>query len=147
MSLNKGLFTSDKDHWETPQDFFEELNREFEFTLDVASTSENAKCDNYYTVEDDGLSQDWRGNVLCNPPYGREIKHWVEKAYRESLLNVGGVIVLLIPARTDTSYWHDFIFNKASDIRFIRGRLKFEINGEASQGAPFPSALIVYRNN
>ena len=141
--LNKGLMTSDKNYWETPQTFFDELNKEFNFTLDVASTDENAKTKNHFTIESDGLSKKWKGNVFCNPPYGKEIGLWVKKAYEESLTN-DGVIVLLIPARTDTRYWHDYIFGKAKDIRFLKGRLKFELNGEAKQSAPFPSAVIIY---
>ena len=141
--LNKGLMTSDKNYWETPQTFFDELNKEFNFTLDVASTHENAKTKNHFTIESDGLSNKWQGNVFCNPPYGKEIGLWVKKAYEESLTN-DGVIVLLIPARTDTRYWHDYIFGKAKDIRFLKGRLKFELNGEAKQSAPFPSAVIIY---
>lgn len=143
--INKGLFTSDKNYWETPQDFFEELNSEFNFTLDAAATDENAKLPNYYTIEDDGLKQKWEGRVFCNPPYGREIRHWVKKAYEESLQPHNELVVLLIPSRTDTRYWHDHIFNKASDIRFLKGRLKFELNGQAKQSAPFPSAIIVYK--
>lgn len=141
--LNKGLMTSDKNYWETPQSFYEELNKEFNFNLDVASTHSNAKTENHFTKEDNGLSKEWKGNVFCNPPYGKEIGLWVKKAYEESLTN-DGVIVLLIPARTDTRYWHDYIFGKAKDIRFLKGRLKFELNGEAKQSAPFPSAVIVY---
>ena len=141
--LNKGLMTSDKNYWETPQSFYNELDKEFKFDLDVASSDENAKCANYYTIEDDGLSKKWNGNVFCNPPYGKEIGLWVKKAYEESLVN-DGVIVLLIPARTDTRYWHDYIFGKAKEIRFLKGRLKFELNGEAKQSAPFPSAVVVY---
>ena len=141
--LNKGLMTSDKNYWETPQTFFDELNKEFNFTLDVASTHENAKTKNYFTIESDGLSNKWEGNVFCNPPYGKEISLWVKKAYEESLTN-NGVIVLLLPARTDTRYWHDYIFGKAKEIRFLKGRLKFELNGEAKQSAPFPSAVIIY---
>lgn len=141
--LNKGLMTSDKNYWETPQTFFDELNKEFNFTLDVASTHENAKTKNYFTIESDGLSNKWEGNVFCNPPYGKEIGLWVKKAYEESLTN-NGVIVLLLPARTDTRYWHDYIFGKAKEIRFLKGRLKFELNGEAKQSAPFPSAVIIY---
>jgi phage N-6-adenine-methyltransferase len=143
--INKGLFTSDKNYWETPKDFFNELNEEFNFDLDVASTHENAKTERHFTEEDDGLNQDWTGNVFCNPPYGREISAWVEKAYEESQKEHNRVVVLLIPARTDTRYWHDYIFGKASDIRFLKGRLKFELNGESKQSAPFPSAVIVYR--
>ena len=84
---------------------------------------------------------------FCNPPYGREIGNWVKKAYDESLVNTNGVIVLLIPARTDTRYWHDYIFNKASEIRFLKGRIKFELNGASKKSAPFPSAVVIYRSN
>ena len=142
--VNKGLFTSDKNYWETPQDFFDELHEKHKFTLDAASTDENAKLDNYYTVEDNALEQEWRGRVFVNPPYGREIKHWVEKAYKESLEPYNECVVMLIPARTDTIYWHDYIFGKAKEIDFLKGRLKFEINGKAEGTAPFPSALITY---
>ena len=142
--LNKGLFTSKSNEWSTPQSLFDELNSEFNFTLDPASTHENAKCEKYYTQEDDGLNQPWADeSVFCNPPYGREIGQWVKKAYEESLLLREGVIVLLIPARTDTKYWHEYIFGKA-EVRFLKGRVKF---GEAKQGAPFPSAVIVYNGN
>lgn len=142
--LNKGLFTSKSNEWSTPQSLFDELNSEFNFTLDPASTHENAKCEKHYTHEDDGLIQPWADErVFCNPPYGREIGQWVKKAYEESLLLRVGVIVLLIPARTDTKYWHEYIFGKA-EVRFLKGRVKF---GEANQGAPFPSAVIVYKGN
>ena len=142
--INKGLFTSDKNYWETPQDFFDELHEKYEFTLDAAATDENAKLPNYYTVEDDALKQKWEGRVFVNPPYGREIKHWVKKAYEESLQPHNECVVMLIPSRTDTIYWHEYIFGKAKDIDFLKGRLKFEIDGEPRDAAPFPSALITY---
>ena len=142
--INKGLFTSDKNYWETPQDFFDELHEKYKFTLDAAATDENAKLPNYYTVEDDALKQRWEGRVFVNPPYGREIKHWVEKAYKESLEPYNECVVMLIPSRTDTIYWHEYIFGKAKDIDFLKGRLKFEIDGEPRDAAPFPSALITY---
>ena len=134
-------YSSKTNEWSTPQAFFDELNKEFNFTLDPCATSENAKCTKYFTVEDDGLKQDWsKDTVFMNPPYGREIKYWVQKAYEESLK--GATVVCLIPARTDTAYWHDYIFGKADDIRFLRGRLKF---GESKNSAPFPSAIIIYK--
>ena len=142
--INKGLFTSDKNYWETPKDFFNELHKEFDFTLDAAASHENAKLDNYYTVEENGLEQKWEGRVFVNPPYDRGIRHWVEKAYKESLEPYNECVVLLIPSRTDTRYWHDYIFGKASDIRFLKGRLNFELDGQAQRQAPFPSAVIVY---
>ena len=134
-------YSSKSNEWATPQNLFDELNDEFNFTLDPCATDENAKCSNYFTIEDDGLSKDWSNDVVfMNPPYGREIKKWVNKAYKESLN--GATVVCLIPARTDTTYWHDFIFGKANDIRFLRGRLKF---GKSKNSAPFPSAIVVYR--
>ena len=134
-------YSSKTNEWSTPQDFFDELDKEFNFTLDPCATSENAKCTKYFTVEDDGLKQDWsKDTVFMNPPYGREIKYWVQKAYEESLK--GATVVCLIPARTDTAYWHDYIFGKADDIRFLRGRLKF---GDSKNPAPFPSAIIIYK--
>lgn len=137
-------FLSNTNEWETPKDLFDKLDREFKFTLDPCATSENTKCKKFYTIEDDGLSRSWAGEVVfMNPPYGRQIGKWVEKAYMESR---GAIIVCLIPARTDTAYWHNFIFDKA-EIRFLRGRLYFKrANGETGQ-APFPSAVIVYKNN
>ena len=134
-------YSSKTNEWSTPQDFFNELDKEFNFTLDPCSTRENAKCTKYFTVEDDGLKQDWSNDVVfMNPPYGREIKYWVQKAYEESLK--GATVVCLIPSRTDTKYWHDYIFGKADDIRFIKGRLKF---GGSKNPAPFPSAVVVYK--
>ena len=134
-------YSSKTNEWSTPQDFFDGLDKEFNFTLDPCSTSENAKCAKYFTVEDDGLKQDWSNDVVfMNPPYGREIKHWIKKAYEESLN--GATVVCLIPSRTDTTYWHDYIFGKAYDIRFVRGRLKF---GGSKNSAPFPSAVIIYK--
>ena len=134
-------YSSKTNEWSTPQDFFDELDKEFNFTLDPCATSENAKCTKYFTVEDDGLKQDWsKDTVFMNPPYGREIKYWVQKAYEESLK--GATVVCLIPSRTDTKYWHDYIFGKADDIRFLRGRLKF---GGSKNPAPFPSAIIIYK--
>jgi len=135
------MFSSETDLWSTPQDFFDELNAEFNFTLDPCATRENAKCARFFTVEDDGLKQDWQGEtVFCNPPYGREIGKWVKKCYEESK-KPGTTVVMLIPARTDTSYFHDFIYGKAREIRFIRGRLKF---GDAKNSAPFPSMVVVF---
>lgn len=134
-------YSSKSNEWATPQKLFDELNEEFNFTLDPCETDENAKCNKHFTIEDDGLSKDWSKDVVfMNPPYGREIKKWIKKAYEESLN--GATVVCLIPARTDTTYWHDFIFDKADDIRFLKGRLKF---GNSKNSAPFPSAIVLYR--
>ena len=147
--VNKSLLSSERMDWCTPQDFFDELNAEFNFTLDAAATAKTAKCAQYFTPESCGLSQPWSGTVFCNPPYGREIGKWVKKAYEEA--QRGTTIVLLIPARTCTSYFHDYIYGKA-EIRFIRGRLKFtDENGQPVRddsgrpmGAPFPSMIVIY---
>lgn len=132
------MFSSKTDNWATPQDFFDELDKEFHFTLDPCADGHNHKCPVYYTKQDDGLHKPWGGNVFCNPPYGRELGKWVEKAYTES--RKGACVVMLIPARTDTRWFHDFILGKA-EIRFIRGRLKF---GGSKNAAPFPSMVVVY---
>lgn len=135
-------FSSKSNEWSTPQDFFDMLNKEFKFDLDPAATKENAKCKKFFTEKDNGLLQSWGGyRVFCNPPYGRELRKWVEKAATESKKR-GTVVVMLIPARTDTSYFHDFIYGKA-DIRFIRGRLKF---GGHENSAPFPSMIAIFKN-
>lgn len=139
--LTSGLFSSTTDLWATPQAFFDELNAEFHFTLDPCANDDNHKCDKYYTEQQDGLAQDWGGQIVfCNPPYGRAISAWVKKCYEESR-KPNTLVVMLIPARTDTSYFHDYIYHKA-ELRFIRGRLHFN---EAPQGAPFPSMVVVFR--
>ena len=136
------MFSSKTNDWSTPQDFFEELNTEFQFTLDPCADKYNHKCEKYYTEEDDGLLQDWGGEIVfCNPPYGKAIKDWVRKAYIEGC-KPNTTVVMLIPARTDTTYFHDYIYHEAKEIRFIRGRLKF---GNSKNAAPFPSMVVVYR--
>lgn len=133
--INKGLMTSKSGEWETPQDLFHSLDKEFHFTLDPCATKENAKCKKFYTKEDDGLKQDWTGErVFMNPPYGREIGKWVKKA-KESALGV----VALLPARTDTKWFHDYV--QGSEIRFIKGRLKFS---NSHNSAPFPSMIVIF---
>ena len=144
--MNAALLSSKNMCWCTPQDFFDKLNAEFAFVLDAAATDKTAKCGLYYTPETDGLSQSWDrgGAVFCNPPYGREIGKWVQKAHEEAIAGGGYPIVLLIPARTDTSYFHDHIYGKA-EIRFVRGRLCFtyeEVN--VADPALFPSIFVIY---
>lgn len=133
-------FSSQTDDWATPQNFFDKLDEEFNFTLDPCASPTNAKCSKYFTSEDNGLVQSWEGEtVFMNPPYGRVIKDWVRKAYEES--KKGSTVVCLLPARTDTRWFHDYIYGK-SEIRFIKGRLKF---GGAKNSAPFPSMVVVFR--
>lgn len=133
------MFSSKTDIWSTPQDFFDKLNDEFHFTLDTAAIPENAKCERFFTPEDDGLSKRWDGVVWCNPPYCRQTGKWVKKAYEES--EKGTTVVMLLPCRPDVSWFHDYILGKA-EIRFIRGRLKF---GGSKNSAPFPSMVVVFR--
>lgn len=136
--MNKGLFSSNTDLWSTPQEFYDKLNDEFCFTLDPCATEENHKCDKYYTKEQDGLLQDWKDEIVfCNPPYGREIGKWVKKAYESKRSKP---IVMLLPARTDTRWFHEYIYNY-SEIRFIKGRLKF---GDSKNSAPFPSMIVIF---
>lgn len=138
--MNRALLTSTTPEWATPADFFQELDREFRFDLDPCATKDNAKCADYFTKEQDGLAQDWGGRrVFCNPPYGRELPRWVRKCYEES--RKGALVVMLIPARTDTAYFHDYIYHKAKEVRFIRGRLHF--NGHRN-AAPFPSMVVIF---
>lgn len=134
---NAVMFSSKSAEWETPQNLFDKLNEEFHFSLDVCATPENTKCEHYYTSEQDGLSQPWKGVIWCNPPYGKSIGGWV----RRGLLAAadGNVVVMLLPARTDTRWFHEYIYNKA-EVRFIKGRLKF---GGSKNAAPFPSMIVV----
>jgi len=145
MAINSALFSSNKEDWETPQAMFDQLDAKYHFGFDLAASDSNHKCDRYFTEQDDALSQDWatiKGPLFLNPPYGRNLRQWIEKACKTAS-ETNLTIVLLIPARTDTSYWHDFIFGKAS-IEFLRGRLKFEQNGVPGNSAPFPSAIVIY---
>ena len=132
-------FSSKTPEWSTPQDLFDKLHRVWEFTLDVCATAENAKVLYFYDKADDGLKQSWKGHVCwMNPPYGREIVKWMRKAFQESLR--GAVVVCLVPARTDTVWWHDYAMK--GDVTFLKGRLKF---GDAKNSAPFPSAIVIFR--
>lgn len=139
--INKGLYSSVTNEWATPQRLYDELNEEFGFTLDPCATDDNHKCDRYYTKEHDGLSKSWEGEVVfCNPPYGRDLAKWVLKCHLEASFE-GATVVMLIPARTDTSYFHRYIYN-IHEIRFIKGRLKF---GDGRGSAPFPSMVVIMR--
>lgn len=163
---NDLMFSSGKDDWETPQSFFNELDKEFHFTLDPCCTPQTAKCSKYYTKEDDGLNQDWgKEIVFMNPPYSKPEKpckpncnkkackergyhiteyrpgqeDWIKKAFSES--RKGATVVALLPVRTDTVAFHKYIYNKATEIRFVKGRLKF---GGCKDAAPFPSMIVVF---
>lgn len=137
------MFSSKTDEWYTPQEFFDKLDAEFHFNLDPCATDFNHKCDRYFTKDDDGLQQKWGGcRVFVNPPYGRVIGDWVKKSYEESK-KPDTVVVMLIPARTDTKWFHEYIYGKA-EIRFIKGRLKF---GGCPNAAPFPSMVVIFRGD
>lgn len=135
-------FSSASGNWSTPQDFFDKLNEEFHFTLDPCADGLNHKCEKYYTEEQDGLKQDWSGEIVfCNPPYGRDVPKWVQKCFNEVYAGECKCAVMLLNARTDTRWFHDYIYRRA-EIRFVKGRLKF---GGQAQPAPFPSMVVVFR--
>ncbi len=136
--INATHFSSKTDMWATPDNFFKALDAEFGFQTDVCATAENAKCAKFFTVSDNGLVQKWEGVCWMNPPYGRTIGQWMQKAYESS--QAGATVVCLVPARTDTAWWHDFAMK--GTVRFIRGRLKF---GGSKKDAPFPSAVVIFK--
>ena len=134
------MYSSKSDEWTTPDDFFKELDKEFNFNLDAAASDENHKCSNYFTMQQDGLTQNWGGcRVFINPPYS-QIDKWVAKAFYETKQD-NTLVVMLIPSRTDTRYFHNYIYGR-TEIRFVKGRLKF---GDGKNIAPFPSMLVIFR--
>jgi len=141
-------YSSKSNEWATPQAFFDKLNAEFHFTLDPCSTDANAKCAKHLTKRQNGLAQDWRGErVFMNPPYGRGkagVGAWMRKAQSESAQFKGALVVALVPARTDTKWFHDYVAAFGYEVRFIRGRLKF---GSGKNSAPFPSMLVIFDSN
>ena len=135
------MFSSKSDEWATPIDVFNRLNEEFDFDLDPCADENNHKCERYFTKTQNGLIQNWGGSkVFCNQPYGKEISAWVRKCSDESKKE-NTVVVMLIPARTDTKWFHDYIYQKA-EVRFLKGRLKF---GGSKNNAPFPSMVVVFK--
>jgi phage N-6-adenine-methyltransferase len=140
-STQKLMFSSEKMDWITPRQFFMRLNSDFNFTTDVGATKENALLPDYLGLDNgrDALTSEWGAINFCNPPYGRQIGDWVKKGYFES--RDGKLVVMLLPARTDTKWFHDWIFGRAVDIIFVRGRIKFS---NSKTGAPFPSMVVVY---
>jgi len=140
MSIHEALYSSRTDEWPTPQSFFDQLNAEFKFTLDPCASAANTKCAAYFTQENDGLKQDWGSHrVFCNPPYGKTMRAWARKCCEAS--QQGAIVVLLAHSRTDTRWFHEWVYGKA-DLRFVKGRLKF---GDGTQSAPFPSLVAIYR--
>ena len=143
MAFFSTKFESHKQEWETPRWLFDRLNREFGFTVDLAADATNAKCPAYFTAEMDALTLPWSGKCWLNPPYGarhHRLSDWVRKAYRETLKG-DCAVVMLIPARTNTRWWHDYCM-RAAEIRFLNGRPKF---GDAKHGLPQPLAIVVFR--
>jgi phage N-6-adenine-methyltransferase len=140
--MNRVHFSSKTVEHSTDRKFFRRLNKEFNFTLDPASTRENTTVpSNYYTKEIDGLKQPWKGTIFLNPPYGRDIVKWMKKAVEAFL--AGATVVALLPARTDTAWFHDYVLKGgATEIRFVRGRLHFN---DSDAGAPFPSMVVIYK--
>ncbi len=134
----RALFSSRRVEWETPPVLFQRLHREFSFTLDVCATATNAKCTRFFTARQDALRQHWAGRCWMNPPYGRTISRWITKAVHES--RRGALVVSLLPARTDTNWWHTGVM-RAREIRLLKGRLTF---GRANSPAPFPSAIAIF---
>jgi site-specific DNA-methyltransferase (adenine-specific) len=141
MAISRALFSSARTRWETPMALFRALDHEFSFTLDVCATPLNRKCLRHFTRAQNALRQRWTGVCWMNPPYGRAISAWILKAYQESAR--GAVIVCLLPARTDTSWWHDYVM-RANEIRFLRGRVTFV---GARGTAPFPSAVVLFKKS
>ncbi|MBX3412613.1 MAG: hypothetical protein KF708_07990 [Pirellulales bacterium] len=139
MPLNRGMYSSKSPNWETPQWFFDRLDAEFHFTLDVCALPSNAKCSMYFTPEVDGLRQEWNAICWMNPPYGREIGRWMKKAFESSL--AGATVVCLVPARTDTAWCQEYATKE--EVRFLRKRLRFS---SATSAAPFPSAVVIFRD-
>ena len=143
MSINPGMMSSTTPEWATPQELFDRLNRQYgPFTLDPCCTEANAKCAERFTVAEDGLEQKWTGRVFMNPPYGRKIGKWIWKAYCATRSGEAEIVVCLVPARTDTAWWHDLCMT--GEVEFIRGRVYFEQEGKSDR-APFPSAIVVFR--
>lgn len=151
MTISKALYSSRSEDWETPQALFDALDAEFHFNMDAAADAKNAKCPMFLEKADDALAQDWQEyapptigdklRVFLNPPYGRGVGKWIQKAVDEA--NKGATVVCLIHARTDTAWFQDLVIPNASEIRFLRGRVKF---GDGKQSSPFPSCVVVFRS-
>lgn len=136
------MFSKKSDEWATPRDLFDKLDDMFHFTLDPCATDENHLCKKYYTIKDDGLKQDWsKDTAFVNPPYSK-VKLWIKKSCESA--KEGGCVVCLIPSRTDTIMWHEYVMKYATRVYFVKGRLKF---GNSDNTAPFPSAIILFDKN
>lgn len=140
-----------REEWGTPDEIFAPLNAEFGFTLDAAALPHNAKCATWYgpgsDYAEDGLDFPWMGTVWLNPPYGyRNLARWMEKAWRESVGGGGATVVCLVPAHTGQPWWHEWVVGKASEVRWLRGKVRFlRLDGSRGSAAPFPSCVVIYR--
>lgn len=146
--ITKGLMSSNSDEWGTPKSTFDYLNNIYGFTLDACASEFNRKLDNYYSIEDNALEQEWNGVVWCNPPYSKGLQtKFIQKAIKEVNGNKAcKCVVMLIPARTDTKNFHDLIVPNASDIYFIKGRIEFvHFGSDKSNSSPFPSMIVIFR--
>jgi site-specific DNA-methyltransferase (adenine-specific) len=144
MAISSALYSSRSEEWETPEQLFSQLDREFRFTLDPCATAKNAKCARFFSKEEDGLLQDWASErVFMNPPYGRRIGEWMQKAIQEA--DKGALVVCLVHARTDTKWWHAHVQGFADEVRFVKGRIRFQNTTGKTSCAPFPSAVVIYR--
>lgn len=144
MPISSALYSSRSEEWGTPHEIFAALDAEFHFSLDPCATTANARCPKFFTKTEDGLKQDWCGErVFMNPPYGKFIAQWMRKARTEA--GRGALVVCLVHARTDTRWWHDHVEGIADEVRFVKGRLKFQKSGLRPSPAPFPSAIVIYR--
>jgi phage N-6-adenine-methyltransferase len=139
--IHEVLYSSRSEEWSTPPDFFQLLDAEFKFTLDACATAANAKCTKFFTKLQNGLRQDWGTEIVfCNPPYGKQMRSWARKCH-DAAVN-GATVVMLAHSRTDTKWFHDWVYHRAAEIRFVRGRLKF---GDGKQSAPFPSLVAIFK--
>lgn len=138
VQLNRGMFTSAREDWETPDELYDKYNRRYHFTVDVCADEKNHKCARYFTKDQDGLKQNWDGErCWCNPPYGKAVAEFVKKAVESKALTV-----MLIPARTDTMWFHTYIYMRYP-VEFIKGRITFK---GAKHNAPFPSMIVIVDN-
>ena len=142
MAIDPALMSSARGDWETPADLYAELDQVYNFELDVCASDQNHKAPRWYTESEDGLTQPWRGRVWCNPPYGRTVKLWVARAiWAVQSQQTAPVAVLLLPARTDTQWFHTYLYQRPGvTVQFLKGRLTFV---GAPSPAPFPSLLAV----
>jgi site-specific DNA-methyltransferase (adenine-specific) len=139
--IHEALYSSRSEEWSTPPNFFRLLDDEFHFTLDACATVANAKCKTFFTKRQDGLRQDWGTEIVfCNPPYGKQMRAWARKCHDAALS--GATVVMLAHSRTDTKWFHEWVYERAAEIRFVRGRLKF---GDGRQSAPFPSLIAIFK--